>query len=129
MKSISYSTIKSVYEKKRSVRICSVAGHFAETLPVPLGMYCPSKYALTALSTELRHEIIAAKLNIRVTVRCYFALTFSLGAVDIGKHLLTLSRVTRTSDSIRIILNVETININTLTATEILSVLRKTYLS
>lgn len=36
-------------------------------MPIPLGMYSPSKYGLRALGTELRHEIIHAKLNIKVT--------------------------------------------------------------
>ncbi|XP_017760233.1 PREDICTED: uncharacterized protein LOC108550850 [Eufriesea mexicana] len=49
------------------VNINSIAGLFAETLPISLGMYCPSKYGLRALGTELRHEIIMAKLNIKIT--------------------------------------------------------------
>ncbi|XP_015433448.1 PREDICTED: dehydrogenase/reductase SDR family member 11-like [Dufourea novaeangliae] len=44
-----------------------MAGHFAETIHLPIGMYAASKYALTALSTEIRHEIIHAGLNIKVT--------------------------------------------------------------
>jgi hypothetical protein len=39
---------------------------------MPLGMYGPSKYGLRALGTELRHEIIAAKLNIKITVRVHY---------------------------------------------------------
>ncbi|XP_017760260.1 PREDICTED: farnesol dehydrogenase-like [Eufriesea mexicana] len=57
------------------VNINSIAGQFAESISVPLGMYCPSKYGLRALSTELRHEITTAKLNIKVT-------NISPGAVD-----------------------------------------------
>ncbi|XP_076376946.1 farnesol dehydrogenase-like [Megalopta genalis] len=58
--------------KKRKTRghvfnINSIAGHYAEAIQIPLGMYGPSKYGLTALTAELRHEIIIAKLNIRVT--------------------------------------------------------------
>ena len=49
------------------VNINSIAGHFAESLHTPLGMYAASKYGLTALSTELRHEIIAGNLSIKVT--------------------------------------------------------------
>ncbi|XP_017876987.2 farnesol dehydrogenase-like, partial [Ceratina calcarata] len=49
------------------ININSVAGSYAETLPVPLGMYCPSKYGLRALGTELRHEIVLGKLNVKIT--------------------------------------------------------------
>jgi hypothetical protein len=35
-------------------------------------MYGPSKYGLRALGTELRHEIIAAKLDIKITVRVHY---------------------------------------------------------
>nr|XP_012152702.1 PREDICTED: uncharacterized protein LOC105664123 isoform X2 [Megachile rotundata] len=49
------------------VNINSIAGHFAEAIHVPVGMYAASKYAVTALCSELRHEIIAANLNVKVT--------------------------------------------------------------
>ncbi|XP_076181757.1 farnesol dehydrogenase [Ptiloglossa arizonensis] len=49
------------------VNINSIAGHFAESLYAPLGMYAASKYALTALGSELRHEFIADKLKIKIT--------------------------------------------------------------
>ena len=35
-------------------------------------MYGPSKYGLRALGIELRHEINAAKLNIKITVRVHY---------------------------------------------------------
>nr|XP_031849117.1 farnesol dehydrogenase-like [Nomia melanderi] len=60
-------SVKRRNSRGHIVNINSIAGHYAETLTMPLGMYCASKYGLTALSAELRHEIIAAKLNIRVT--------------------------------------------------------------
>ncbi|XP_078043890.1 farnesol dehydrogenase-like [Augochlora pura] len=58
--------------KKRKTRghifnINSILGHYAEAIQIPLGMYGASKYGITALTAELRHEIILAKLNIRVT--------------------------------------------------------------
>ncbi|XP_076181385.1 farnesol dehydrogenase-like [Ptiloglossa arizonensis] len=58
--------------KKRNVpghiiNINSMAGHFAETIHTPIGMYAASKYALNALSMEIRHELIEAKLSIKVT--------------------------------------------------------------
>ncbi|XP_076633129.1 farnesol dehydrogenase-like [Colletes latitarsis] len=56
------------------INISSVAGRYAECIKIPMGMYCPSKYALNALTTELRHEIIHNKLNIKIT-------TISPGAV------------------------------------------------
>ncbi|XP_003705303.2 farnesol dehydrogenase [Megachile rotundata] len=49
------------------ININSIAGHFAESIHLPLGMYCPSKYGLTALGSELRHELIAGELKIKVT--------------------------------------------------------------
>ncbi|XP_078043901.1 farnesol dehydrogenase-like [Augochlora pura] len=49
------------------VNISSVAGHNAEIIKVPIGMYGASKYALTALATELRHEIAIEELNIKIT--------------------------------------------------------------
>lgn len=55
----------------------SIAGHFAESLYAPLGMYAASKYALTALGSELRHEFIADKLKIKITVRSDLSKTLS----------------------------------------------------
>ncbi|XP_076376947.1 farnesol dehydrogenase-like [Megalopta genalis] len=49
------------------VNISSIAGHNAEMVSIPVGMYCASKYALTALAIELRHEIELADLKIKVT--------------------------------------------------------------
>lgn len=54
----------------------SMAGHFAETIHTPIGMYAASKYALNALSMEIRHELIEAKLSIKVTVRFHFLKQF-----------------------------------------------------
>lgn len=62
--------IKSLKKRDRPghiVNINSIAGHFAESIHLPLGMYCPSKYGLTALGSELRHEIIAGNLKVKVT--------------------------------------------------------------
>ncbi|XP_003402753.1 farnesol dehydrogenase [Bombus terrestris] len=49
------------------INISSVAGLYLESIAIPLGMYGPSKYGLRALGIELRHEINAAKLNIKIT--------------------------------------------------------------
>ncbi|CAK9805443.1 Farnesol dehydrogenase [Anthophora plagiata] len=49
------------------ININSIGGLYAESLHIPLGMYCPSKYGLRALGTELRHEIILRKLKIKIT--------------------------------------------------------------
>jgi hypothetical protein len=49
-------------------------------------MYGPSKYGLRALGTELRHEIIAAKLNIKITVRVHYLHTCTI------LHMLLFAR-------------------------------------
>ncbi|XP_076397399.1 farnesol dehydrogenase isoform X6 [Megachile rotundata] len=49
------------------VNINSIAGHFAHALHTPIGMYGVSKYGVTAMSAELRHEMIAENLKIKVT--------------------------------------------------------------
>ncbi|XP_050575862.1 farnesol dehydrogenase-like isoform X2 [Bombus affinis] len=49
------------------INISSIAGLHLESIAIPLGMYGPSKYGLRALGIELRHEINAAKLNIKIT--------------------------------------------------------------
>lgn len=56
--------------KKRNIaghiiNINSIAGHNAEVVANPIGMYGASKYALTALAVELRHEL--TDVNIKVT--------------------------------------------------------------
>ena len=48
--------------------IYSIAGLHLEAIAIPIGMYGPSKYGLRALGIELRHEINAAKLNVKITV-------------------------------------------------------------
>ncbi|XP_076249710.1 farnesol dehydrogenase-like [Calliopsis andreniformis] len=49
------------------ININSIAGHFAEALTIPLGLYTATKYGQRALGTELRHEFIASKLKIKLT--------------------------------------------------------------
>ncbi|XP_071878284.1 farnesol dehydrogenase-like [Bombus fervidus] len=49
------------------INISSIAGLHLEAIAVPIGMYGPSKYGLRALGIELRHEINAAKLNVKIT--------------------------------------------------------------
>ncbi|XP_033299785.1 farnesol dehydrogenase-like [Bombus bifarius] len=49
------------------INISSIAGLHLEGIAIPIGMYGPSKYGLRALGIELRHEIIAAKLNVKIT--------------------------------------------------------------
>ncbi|KAL6417943.1 hypothetical protein ACFW04_008588 [Cataglyphis niger] len=58
--------------KKRNVsghiiNINSVAGHYAEIIAMPISLYSCSKYAVTAMSTNLRNEITRAKLDVKVT--------------------------------------------------------------
>ncbi|XP_014476931.1 PREDICTED: farnesol dehydrogenase-like [Dinoponera quadriceps] len=57
------------------ININSIAGHYAESLNLPLSVYCASKYGITGMTHNLRNEISNAKLNIRVT-------SISPGAVD-----------------------------------------------
>ncbi|KZC11352.1 Dehydrogenase/reductase SDR family member 11 [Dufourea novaeangliae] len=49
------------------ININSMAGHYAEAIQLSLGIYGASKYGLTALTVELRNEILQAKLRIRIT--------------------------------------------------------------
>ncbi|XP_043265054.1 farnesol dehydrogenase-like [Colletes gigas] len=63
--------IQSIKERNGAghiINISSLAGRHAECVKIPMGMYCASKYALNALTTELRHEIIYNKLNIKITI-------------------------------------------------------------
>ncbi|XP_076295378.1 uncharacterized protein LOC143216327 [Lasioglossum baleicum] len=61
---------KSIKKRKTRghiVNINSILGHYAEAIQIPVGLYSASKYGVTALTAELRHEFIIAKLDIRVT--------------------------------------------------------------
>ncbi|XP_054004157.1 dehydrogenase/reductase SDR family member 11-like isoform X2 [Hylaeus anthracinus] len=61
---------KSVGQRNASghiININSINGRSAETMQIPLGIYGVSKYGLNALVTELRRELILAKLKIKVT--------------------------------------------------------------
>ncbi|XP_076646771.1 uncharacterized protein LOC143355640 [Halictus rubicundus] len=81
---------KSIKKRKTRghiININSITGHYAEAIQTPLGMYSASKYGVTALTTELRHEFIIAKLDIRVT-------SISPGAV----HTELLTNLLRWSD-------------------------------
>lgn len=49
------------------ININSLAGHFAESIHIPLNLYPASKYALTGMTLGLRNEITAQKLDIRIT--------------------------------------------------------------
>ncbi|XP_076664776.1 farnesol dehydrogenase-like [Andrena cerasifolii] len=49
------------------INISSIAGLFAEAIEIPIGLYGASKYGLRALGTELRHEMMQAKLPIKIT--------------------------------------------------------------
>ncbi|XP_033217856.1 farnesol dehydrogenase-like [Belonocnema kinseyi] len=49
------------------VIINSFAGHYAESIKVPVSLYCASKYAITGMTESLRNELAAAKANIKVT--------------------------------------------------------------
>ena len=63
-------TIQSLKKRNAAghiININSMCGHFAESMHIPLGIYPASKYGVTALTIELRHEIIAANLNVKVT--------------------------------------------------------------
>nr|XP_031849116.1 farnesol dehydrogenase-like [Nomia melanderi] len=62
--------VQSIKKRKavgHLVNINSMAGHFAELIQIPIGMYGASKYALNALTIELRHEIKETGLDIKVT--------------------------------------------------------------
>ncbi|CAL7944506.1 unnamed protein product [Xylocopa violacea] len=49
------------------ININSITGQFAESVHVPISMFGASKCGLRALGIELRHEVIALNLNIKVT--------------------------------------------------------------
>ncbi|XP_076664764.1 farnesol dehydrogenase-like [Andrena cerasifolii] len=49
------------------ININSMAGLYAEAIEIPIGLYSASKYALRTLGTELRHEMMQAKLPIKIT--------------------------------------------------------------
>ena len=70
------------------INISDIAGLYLEAISIPMGMYGPSKYALQALGIELRHEISAAALDIKIT-------TISPGYVrtDMLKRLYTYMNV------------------------------------
>lgn len=54
------------------ININSVAGHYVPK-PAATNVYCPTKYAITALTEVLRQELIELEINkIRVTVREIF---------------------------------------------------------
>ncbi|CAL7944502.1 unnamed protein product [Xylocopa violacea] len=66
----SREAIQSLIKRKACghiININSIAGLYAESLLMPLGMYPASKYGLRALSTELRHEIVLSNLDIKIT--------------------------------------------------------------
>lgn len=48
--------------------IFSVAGHNAESIKVPLSLYCASKYAITGLTQSVRNELTAMHAGIKITV-------------------------------------------------------------
>lgn len=62
--------VQSVKKRKASghiININSVAGHYAETINMPISIYCASKYAVTGMTASLRSEVTNAKLDIKVT--------------------------------------------------------------
>ncbi|XP_029161320.1 farnesol dehydrogenase-like [Nylanderia fulva] len=62
--------VQSVKKRKASghiININSVAGHYAESINMPISVYCASKYAVTGMTASLRNEIVNAKLDIKVT--------------------------------------------------------------
>ncbi|XP_032685981.1 farnesol dehydrogenase-like [Odontomachus brunneus] len=70
--------VRSIKKRKTCghiVNINSLAGHFAESILLPLSVYCASKYAVTGMSHSLRNEIANEQLKIKVT-------SLSPGAVD-----------------------------------------------
>ena len=58
--------------------IHSIAGLHLEAIAIPIGMYGSSKYGLRALGIELRHEINAAKLNVKITVTARYLHMYSI---------------------------------------------------
>lgn len=57
------------------INVNSYVGHYAENVKCPTSMYVASKYAVTGLTHSVRHELTAAKLNIKIT-------SISPGAVE-----------------------------------------------
>lgn len=49
------------------ITINSFAGHYAESIKMPVSLYCASKYAITGMIESLRNELSAIKANIKVT--------------------------------------------------------------
>ncbi len=49
------------------INISSIAGSHFDAIFVPIGLYGTTKSGMQGLSSELRHEIIQNKLNIKVT--------------------------------------------------------------
>ncbi|XP_078051896.1 dehydrogenase/reductase SDR family member 11-like [Augochlora pura] len=74
------------------VNISSIAGHYAEMIMTPIGMYAASKYALTALATELRHEIAIDELNVKITVR-FYSIYLTKQSIGWSKFLSQLKRI------------------------------------
>lgn len=49
------------------INMNSITGHFPEALSIPVSLYPTSKYAITGMTQSLRTELVAAKLDIKLT--------------------------------------------------------------
>ncbi|XP_066590089.1 farnesol dehydrogenase-like [Prorops nasuta] len=71
------------------VNMNSMAGHFADSIQLPLSVYPASKYALTAMTIGTRHEIAAEKLPIKMTCISPGAVkTDMMGSIGIPEEVL-----------------------------------------
>ncbi|XP_015433466.1 PREDICTED: farnesol dehydrogenase-like [Dufourea novaeangliae] len=76
------------------ININSIAGHYAEAIQTPIGIYGASKYGLTALTVELRNEVLQAKLRIRITnispgtVLTDMFTNVAAGQIDLNKMII-----------------------------------------
>lgn len=62
--------VQSIKKRKATghiININSVAGHYADSIKLPVNLYCASKYAVTGMTASLRNEIVNARLDIKVT--------------------------------------------------------------
>ncbi|XP_025163632.1 farnesol dehydrogenase [Harpegnathos saltator] len=60
-------SIKKRKTRGHIINMNSIVGHYGEAMVMSNSLYSASKYAVTGMSHSLRHEMIAAKLDIKVT--------------------------------------------------------------
>ncbi|XP_050459046.1 farnesol dehydrogenase-like [Cataglyphis hispanica] len=108
--------VQSIKKRKVAghiININSVAGHYAEMITMPISLYSASKYAVTAMSTSLRHEITKAKHDVKVTsispgmvdTEMLRSAAINLG-LDMDLESLTILKDTDIADAVIYSLNV-----------------------